>query len=277
MSSGQLENDVLAVARDDDQRARTDPFEHVAGLHRTDRDIVDGPVEIRARMERLAPDAFEDHGQRRVGQDRTVGQDAQQRDALVGQASLQNPAQVRLGIQVHLVDDRPGNFDAVGGEVRRVEHDFVDRPTDTALRDDDRGRPEHGGHRRVRQADHRPHPSVARPLDEQKLTVRPDRVSGRLDPGAQVVHDLALDVRLGEAPRNVHRTHHRHRVGQSEHGPHEHGVLVRRDTILDDGALADRLHEAGIEPAPSEQVEQAQAGRCLAPVLAGRGEVDLAH
>ena len=38
----------------DDQRPRADPLEHVARLHRADRDAVDDPLEVRARVERLA-------------------------------------------------------------------------------------------------------------------------------------------------------------------------------------------------------------------------------
>ena len=48
MGRRQREDHVLAVARDDDERARPDPLEHVARLHRPDRDAVDHPVEIGA-------------------------------------------------------------------------------------------------------------------------------------------------------------------------------------------------------------------------------------
>ena len=100
---------------------------------------------------------------------------------------------------------------------------------------------------------------------------------GRPDSGAEVLDDLAVDVRLGEAARDVDRAHDGHRIGQAEDVAHEHCVLVGRDPVLDDRALADRLHEPGVEAAPQEAVEEADAGGGLAPVLAGGGEVDLAH
>ena len=67
------------------------------------------------------------------------------------------------------------------------------------------------------------------------------------------------------------------RVGQVEDALHEDRVLVGRDAVLDDRALADRLDEAGREAAPLEAVEHAEADGGLAAVLPGRGEVDVAH
>ena len=49
------------------------------------------------------------------------------------QAALEGPGQARLGVEVDLVDDRPGDLDAVALEQRGVEHDLVDRPADAAL------------------------------------------------------------------------------------------------------------------------------------------------
>ena len=126
-------DDVLAVARHDDQRPRPDALEHVLRLHRPDRDAADDLVEVRAGVDRLAVDALEDHRQRRVGEDRAVREHAEQRDAVAGQATLQGPRQVRLGEQVDLVHDGPGDRDAGALEQRLVEHDLVDRPADAAL------------------------------------------------------------------------------------------------------------------------------------------------
>ena len=120
---------------------------------------------------RLAVDALEDHRQGRVRQDRPVRQDAQQRDPVAGEAALQGPGQARLGVEVDLVDDRPGDLDAVPLEQRRVEHDLVDRAPDAALGHDDRRRPEHRRDGRVRQPDDRPDPGMAGPLDEQDVAV----------------------------------------------------------------------------------------------------------
>ena len=84
-------------------------------LHRPDGDPADDLVEVRPGMDGLAVDPLEDHRQGRVRQDRPVRQDAQQRDAVAGQAALQGPGQVGLGQQVDLVDDRPGD-----GHARRA-------------------------------------------------------------------------------------------------------------------------------------------------------------
>ena len=100
---------------------------------------------------------------------------------------------------------------------------------------------------------------------------------GDPDAGRQVLHDLALDVGLGEPARDVDRAHLAERFGQPEDLLHEDRVLVGRDAVLDDRPLADRLQEAGRQAAPLEAVEDAQADRGLAPVLPGRGEVDMTH
>ena len=155
-------DDVDPVAGHDDQAARPDPLEHVLGLHRADGDAADDLVEVRARVDRLAVDALEDHREGRVRQDRPVRQDAEQRDAVARQAALERPRQAGLGVEVDLVDDRPGDLDAVALEQRGVEHDLVDRPADAALGDDDRRRAEHRRDRRVRQPDDRADAGVAR-------------------------------------------------------------------------------------------------------------------
>ena len=87
----------------------------------------------------------------------------------------------------------------------------------------------------------------------------------------------ALDVGLGEPARDVDRAHLPERLAQAEDVLHEDRVLVGRDAVLDDRALADRLQEPGRQPAPLEAVEDAEADRGLAPVLPGRGQVDVAH
>ena len=48
-------------------------------------------------------------------------------------SALQCPGEPRFGVEVDLVDDRPGDRHAVAFEERRVEHDLVDRPSDAAL------------------------------------------------------------------------------------------------------------------------------------------------
>ena len=139
------------------------------------------------------------------------------------------------------------------------------------------GAPEHRRDRGVGQADDGADPGVAGALDQQDVAIGRERRVGGADPGRQVLDDPALDVRLGEAARDVDRAHPAERLGQPEDVPHEDRVLVRRHAVLDDGPLADRLHEPGRQARASEAVEHPEADRGLAPVLAGRGEIDLAH
>ena len=56
-------------------------------------------------------------------------------------------------------------------EERVVEHDLVDRPAHAALADDHHRRLEQRRHPRVGEADHRAHPGVARPLDDDQVLV----------------------------------------------------------------------------------------------------------
>ena len=66
---------------------------------------------------------------------------------------------------------------------------------------------------------------------------------------AEVLHDLARDVRLGEPARDVDGTHHGIWLGEAEHVAHEDRVLVRRHAAIDDRPLSDGLHEPGVEAA----------------------------
>ena len=276
MGGREREDDVLAVARDDHQRAGTDPLEHVVRLHRADRDALDDPVEVGPGRDHPAAHALEDHAQRRVRQDRPVRQHAEQRDPVPAEAAPQRVLDARLLVDPDLVDDRPGDPDAVRGEMRGVEDDLVDRAADAALGHDHRRRAEHPRDDGVRQPDHRADAGVARALDQQDVVVRELALRGH-DPGAEVLDHLARDVRLGEPARDVDRAHHRVRLRQVEDRAHEDGVLVGGVAVVDHGALADGLDEPGVEAAPPEPVDEPQRGGRLAAVLPGRGEVELAH
>ena len=248
----------------------------MARLHRPDGHAINDPVEVRSVVDRLSVEPFENHLERRAGEDRAPGQHAEEGDAVGRQPALDHPGDARLGIDVDLVDDRPGDVDALGPEERRVQDDLVDRAADAALADDDRRRPEHRRDRGVRKADHRPDAGMAGALDEEHVVGLVGR-PGLHHPSAEVLYDLAGDVRLGEAARDVDRAHHVVGLGQAERLVHEDRVLVCRLAVIDHRPLADRLHESGVEPAFEEPVEQTQGSRGLAPVLARGGEVELAH
>ena len=271
------EDHVLAVAGHDDERLRPDPFEHVRGLHRADRHAADDLVEVRARVDRLAVNPFEDHRERRVGQDRAVRQHAEERDAEPFEALLEDPPEIRSRGQVDLVDDRTADVHALPLEQRGIEHDLVDRAADAALRDDDRGRTEHARHDRVREPDHRSDTGVSGALDEHDVAVTGEAGMRGPDAGRQVLDDAALDVVAREAAWDVDRAHPVERFGQPEHAAHEDRVLVGRDAVLDDRPLADRLDEPDGEASLLESVEDAEADRRLAAVLPRGGEVDVPH
>ena len=131
------------------------------------------------------------------------------------QAALERVRDPGLRVDVDLVDDRARDLDAVRREERGVEHDLVDRPADATLGDDHRRRAEHRGHDRVREADDRADAGVPGPLDQQDVVVGEGAVRCE-DPRAEVLDDIARDVRLREAARDVDRAHLGVRLGQVE-------------------------------------------------------------
>src|SRR5207237_2760108 len=106
--------------------------------------------------------------------------------------------------------------------------------------------PERGRNRRVRQTDHGPDTGMPRSLDEEDVVVA-ERLPRRANTGAEILDDLAGDVRLREPARDVDRAHRLVRLGQAEALVHQDGVLVGGLAVVDPGSLAHRLHEAGLE------------------------------
>ncbi len=87
----------------------------------------------RAPGQDLSVKVRDDQLQRRVGKERRVRDAAEQVDAVLGEAALEHVGQVRVGLHVDLVDDRPEHPHVMGGEQRVVEDDLVDRAPDAAL------------------------------------------------------------------------------------------------------------------------------------------------
>ena len=116
-------------------------------------------------------------------------------------------------------------------------------------------------------------PRMPGAFDEQDVVVL-ERLVGVPNPGAQVLHDLARDVGLGEAARDVDRAHVRVGLGQVEDGPHEDGVLVGRDA-LEERRQDERAVRAssGQERAPGDLYVQAKTPWLL-PGFARGTEVD---
>ena len=149
----------------------------------------------------------------------------------------------------------------------------IGRP-DAALADDDRRRPEARRHDRVRQPDDRPDACVPRALDEQHVMVGERGVRRAIRAPRSSTTSPAMYAFV--KPRGMCTgLSDRVRLRQPEGRAHQDGVLVGRLAVVDDGSLADGLHEPGVEPAPHEPLEQPEGGRGLAAVLAGRREVQL--
>ena len=96
----------------------------------------------------------------------------------------------------------------------------------------------------------------------------------RDDLRAEVLDDLAGDVRLREAARDVDRAHDRSTArGRPNVVAHQDGVLVGRLAVVDDGPLADRLHEpgSGARAAGSRRTARARPWSCRGSGRSRRG------
>ena len=93
---------------------------------------------------------------------------------MLGQAAPQHLGEMRVRLDVDLVDHRAHHPHPVALEERVVEHDLVDRATHATLADDHDRRLEQRRHPRVREADHGAHPGVAGALDDQQVLIRAD-------------------------------------------------------------------------------------------------------
>ena len=162
----------------------------------------------------------------------------------------------------------------------------IGRPTPPS-RHDHRRRPEHRGDGGVGHPDNRAHARVPGALDQEDVVLG-ELAVGIADQRAQVLHDLARDVGLGEAARDVDGAHRARRLGQAEDHPHQQGILVEERPVHEaivvggvradrDRALSDGLHEPRVVATPPEAVDEPQGGRGLAAVLAGGGEVEVPH
>ena len=194
------------------------------------------------------------------------------------EAALQGPRQVGLGEEVDLVDDRPGDLDARPLEERLVEHDLVDRPADTAFGDDDRRRPEHGRDVGIREVDDGARPRRARSprsgacrgprrTRRARRGCAPARSSTTLPSMWAWVNPRGMWTGLIRASGSGRSKTVLMRTASSSAGTPS-SMTVRWPT---------GLQKPGREAAPPEAVEDPEADRGLAAVLAGRGEVEVAH
>ena len=208
MGGRQRQDHVLAVARDDHQRAGTHALEHVAGSIAPIATPSMTRSTYRAGVDRLAVDTLEDHPEGRVREDRPDREHAQERDAIPCEAAVEDRRNPRLGIDVDLVHDRAGDLDPVFPRTARRR----ERSRRSAGRSRPRRRSPPGSRASGRpprsRAHHRSDAGVSRALDEQHL-VTVERLVGGPDSRPEVLHYIARDVGLREAARDVDRAHDR--------------------------------------------------------------------
>ena len=75
---------------------------------------------------------------------------------------------------------------------------------------------------------------------------------------AEVFHHLSLDHLARKAARNLHRREERDRIRQIKDTAHEGGIFVGGGVVDGDPALANRLHEARIEPLRAERGKESE-------------------
>ena len=132
---------------------------------------------------------------------------------MLAETALDDLRQVRMRLDVDLVDDRTDHPDAMRREERAVEHDLVDRAADAALADDDDRRVEHRGDARVREPDDRADSRVPGALDDDHVLVRGDPLVRGRDLRPEIVVDAAHHVVGREVARQGDRRHVVERIG----------------------------------------------------------------
>ena len=277
MRGGQRQDHVLAVARDDDERPGATRSSMWLGSiapmatpsitrSRSGPGWITRPPTPWSTMPSVGLD--------RIGQ---YGQHAEERDAVQREAALERPLDPGLVVHADLVDEGAGDRHAVRGEVGRIEHDLVDRPPYAALGHDHRRRPQletprwrwTGRSPRRRRRDRCPRRAARR--GRRTPRARHRSVRRGPPPPRRAMYDLVKPRGMWTGLITPYGS------GRPKTVPHQDGVLVGRDPVLDDRPLADRLHEPGAQAAPPEAVEQPERGGGLAAVLAGGGEVQVAH
>ena len=249
----------------------------MVGAHGPDGHVADDGARGRFPGQQVAGQMGGDQLERRIGEQLAERDAADQLDPVLGQALAQHLRQVRVGLDVHLVDHRSQHPHAVPLEQGVVEHDLVDRPAHAPLADDHHRRVQHLRHPRVGEADDRAHPRMARPLDQHHVLVLRHLRGGPGHGGGQVVGDAAHHVVGGEVARQGHRAHVVQGVGQVEDLLHQDGVLVGARAVDHHVALPDRLEEAEPMTVGRDQRRQPQRDGGLSPVLAGGGQEDAAR
>ena len=81
------EDHVFAIARRDDERAGLEILHDVRRVHRADDDLLHAPPRLRLAVDEVAFDRLADLPERGVGEDRLLGNGAEQIDAEPRQAA----------------------------------------------------------------------------------------------------------------------------------------------------------------------------------------------
>ena len=117
----------------------------MVGLHRRNRDATDDRVHVSPWPNRFSLQPIFNDRERWVREDLAIREHAEERDLVAGKAAFKESRQLRLHLEIDLVDDRAGDLDATGGEECGVQHDLVDRSPDPPLAHDHDRRPQECG------------------------------------------------------------------------------------------------------------------------------------
>ena len=244
-------------------------------LHRGNRDAANDRVHVATWPERFTLQAVLNDCQRWVRKNLSIRQHTEQRNAMAGEPLLKEARQLWLQVKFNLVHDRPRDLNAACGKERCVQHDLVDRTTDTTFAHDDHRRAEERSNVGVAQANHRTDARMPRPLKQQQLVLLGKLNLGRDDLRAEILDHLPLDHLAREAARNLYGREEGNRIFQVKYAAHQRGIFVGWGVVDGDPALTNRLHEPRVEPLCAEGGEESERGGGLAAVLARGGEEEL--
>ena len=90
------------------------------------------------------------------------------------------------------------------------------------------------------------------PLEQQQFVPLCELHLGGDDLRAEVFHHLPLNHLARKSARNLHWRKEGDRIFQIKHAAHQGGIFVGGGVVDGDPPLADRLHEARIEPLRTE-------------------------
>jgi hypothetical protein len=174
-------------------------FHDVRRIHRADDDLLHAPPAFRFAVEEVAFDGLANLPERRIGQQRLLGNHAEQFDAEPGETAPREVAHVIDLLAEHLVQNDADDLDVLLVEERLVERDFVDRFANAAARHEDDLAFEQPRHARIREIEHAADTGVPRAFDNHEILF-PRRAIERV---LNALHEMLVVGLLDVAPREI--------------------------------------------------------------------------